>query len=141
MDPSTFVAPLAGGALIGLAAAAVLLGPGRIAGASTILATVVDRDGPEPWKLAFLGGLVAVGVVTAIAWPAGLATTHVASPATLVAAGLLVGFGTRTGGGCTSGHGVCGNARGAPRSIVATLTFIATGMLAVGAVRWAGGGA
>lgn len=140
MTAADLLTPLLGGALIGLASAMLLLGPGRIAGATGILATVITAR-PEPWKLAFLAGLVGTGAVAAVVWPGSFATTHAPGPALTVAAGLLVGFGTREANGCTSGHGVCGNARLAPRSLVATITFIAAGMVTVAVVGLVGGGA
>src|SRR5690606_39022640 len=100
MSALDLIQPLLGGALIGLASAILLLGPGRIAGASGILSTVVSSR-PAGWKLAFLGGLLLTGVGAAMWWPDALATTHAPAPAVLAAAGLLVGFGTREANGCT----------------------------------------
>lgn len=140
MNATDLLLPLLGGALIGLASAVLLLVPGRIAGATGILATVISPR-PEAWKVAFLAGLVLTGSVAAWVWPEALATTHAPGPAVAVAAGLLVGFGTREANGCTSGHGVCGNARLAPRSLVATVTFIAAGMATVAVARLVAGAA
>jgi len=123
---------LAGGVLIGIAAALMLLGAGRIAGVSGILARATriapgDMAMTSAWS--FLAGLPIGALVIALAtdWrPAEFAGWPV-----LVAAGLVVGFGTRMGSGCTSGHGVCGVSRFSQRSIVATIAFMAAGILTV----------
>ncbi len=118
-----------GGALIGMASALVLLAHGRIAGISGIAGGVLQRATPDrAWRLAFLGGLVAAGVVAAIAAPATIGPP-VRSIGAVLVAGLLVGFGTRLGDGCTSGHGVCGLSRGSGRSLVAVVTFLTTGAI------------
>ena len=126
---------LAGGVLIGLSASLLLLGAGRVAGISGITAGAFSRERDHrDWRLAFLAGLVAAGLFVNLVVPGSLA----ASPRThveLALAGLLVGVGTRLGSGCTSGHGVCGTSRLSPRSLVATLIFVATGMLVVGLWR------
>jgi uncharacterized protein len=118
-----------GGALIGLAATVYWLATGRTAGVSGIVGGALREREVRGQRLAFLAGLVAVGLLAAVVGsPAG------ASPyptAVLVVAGVLVGFGTRLGGGCTSGHGVCGISRFSIASIVATLTFIAAGAVTV----------
>jgi len=120
---------LLGGALIGMASALVLLAHGRIAGISGIAGGVLQRATPDrAWRLAFLGGLVAAGVVAAIAAPATIGPP-VRSIGAVLVAGLLVGFGTRLGDGCTSGHGVCGLSRGSGRSLVAVVTFLTTGAI------------
>ena len=121
---------LFGGALIGLAAAALLLVTGKTAGVSGILEGVVLREkGEAGWKLSFVLGLLAGGVLLALFRPESFTTVpHPALP-WAVAGGLLVGFGTRLSGGCTSGHGVCGIGSGSKRSIIATLIFIGAGML------------
>jgi uncharacterized membrane protein YedE/YeeE len=135
----TTVPPLAGlvgGALIGLASAGLLLANGRIAGVSGILArSLFASAGERGWRVAFLIGLP-LGAWLAMRWTgdaAGFAITE--SPLRLVAAGLLVGVGTQLGNGCTSGHGVCGVARGSRRSIAATATFMLTAALVVFAMR------
>lgn len=129
-------AGLVGGLLIGLASAALLLALGRIAGISGILGrSFAAAAGDRAWRIAFLIGLP-LG-----AWLATHATSDAMSFAItsnrlqLAAAGLLVGFGTQLGNGCTSGHGVCGIARGSRRSLVATATFMLTGALTVYALR------
>jgi uncharacterized membrane protein YedE/YeeE len=126
------VPALIGGALIGSAAALLLHASGRIAGVSGILgAALAPRTADRAWRVAFVLGLP----LGALLWasvsgrPAGVAM--VAPPGVLVVAGLLVGFGTQLGSGCTSGHGVCGLARRSLRSVVATLTFMAVGALTV----------
>jgi uncharacterized protein len=127
---------LAGGALIGLAAALLLLCDGRVAGVSGILGrALVPSRGDFAWRVAFLVGLpLGAALVSAITGPLhGFEITH--APVLLVAGGLLVGFGTSLGSGCTSGHGVCGLARGSQRSLAATLAFMATGALTVFVVR------
>jgi uncharacterized protein len=119
---------LAGGALIGIAASALLLFSGRVAGISGILGGLLSKAPKDgPWRLAFIGGLLVGGLLLAILWPG---TFHSPTGRTLLmvaAAGVLVGFGTRLGNGCTSGHGICGLSRFSGRSLVATLTFMGTG--------------
>lgn len=118
-----------GGTLIGAAAALMLIGQGRVAGISGIVGgllppTAADRD----WRLAFVIGLVAAGIVGALVAPDAIGGSVRSTPVVVIA-GLLVGFGTRLGSGCTSGHGVCGLARFSPRSLVAVATFMLTGAL------------
>ena len=123
---------LIGGLLIGLTAVLLLLINGRIAGISGILSGLIDDNPPSerPWRGAFVLGLVSGAAI--YSWlHGGLRLQLQASSPGLLLAGLLVGFGTRLGSGCTSGHGVCGLARRSPRSLVATATFIACGMLTV----------
>jgi len=129
----TPVTGLLGGALIGLAAVLLYAGSGRIAGISGILNAALEQGDGRRWRLAFLFGLV----VAASAW---LAFTG--APARsgfplpwLLAAGVLVGFGTRVGSGCTSGHGVCGLARLSRRSLAAVLAFMASGIATVFVLR------
>jgi uncharacterized membrane protein YedE/YeeE len=126
---------LAGGALIGLAAALLVLFNGRIAGISGILGGLLAwPKGDAAWRIAFLLGLVAAPLAYGLHAP--LPAVHVdAGTATLVAAGLLVGIGTRYGAGCTSGHGVCGLSRLSPRSLAATAAFMAAGFATVFIVR------
>jgi uncharacterized membrane protein YedE/YeeE len=132
----TPVAALIGGALIGLSAVLLMLATGRIAGISGILAgCLAFAGGDKAWRLAFLGGLI-VSPLLGVAIGMPLVQPVMPSSWTVViVAGLLVGFGTRLGGGCTSGHGVCGIARLSPRSIVATLIFMAVAMLVVFVAR------
>jgi uncharacterized membrane protein YedE/YeeE len=133
---STYLPPLAGGLLIGLSAAMLLLLNGRIAGISGLVAGL-GRPGRARWlaDAAFLLGLVLGPPAFALLagrWPE---MRIAANLPVLALAGLLVGFGTRLGSGCTSGHGVCGLARLSPRSLAAVLAFLATGMLTVVATR------
>lgn len=143
----TPLASLAGGLMIGAAAALLVLGQGRIAGISGIVGTLLQGARAEPggrtWRLAFIAGLCAAPWLWRLAAGAGsvaLSPTIDASATTLVVAGLLVGVGTRYASGCTSGHGVCGIARGSPRSLVATGLFMAAGFVTVFAVRHLAGG-
>ncbi|WP_379921909.1 YeeE/YedE family protein [Erythrobacter sp. R86502] len=129
---STPLAGLAGGVLIGIAAALMLLGAGRIAGVSGIAARAFGlSEGSQPrlgaW--AFVVGLpLGAFIITSMS---GAEIPPFANPATLIIAGLIVGIGTRLGSGCTSGHGVCGMSRLSQRSLVAVATFVATGFATV----------
>ena len=126
---------LAGGALIGLAAALFLLLNGRIAGISGVLGGLLKPvRGDIVWRAAFILGLVGAPVVYGLfaGWPVPQIDADYAA---LIAAGLLVGVGTRYGSGCTSGHGVCGVARLSPRSLVATACFMAAGFASVFVIR------
>ena len=126
---------LAGGALIGLAASLFILFNGRIAGISGILGGLLDWPaGDIAWRVAFLLGLIAAPVAWSLFAPLPAVRID-ADTATLVAAGLLVGLGTRYGAGCTSGQGVCGLSRLSPRSLVATAAFMAAGFATVFIVR------
>lgn len=126
---------LAGGLLIGLAASALVLMNGRIAGISGILGGLLrPAQGDIAWRVAFLAGLAGAPLVYRLF--ADLPAVRIeAGDAVLVAAGLLVGLGTRYGSGCTSGHGVCGLSRLSPRSLVATLSFMLAGFVTVYVVR------
>jgi len=137
----TPLASLAGGILIGLAAGAMLLFDGKIAGISGIMAGLIRPvHGDTLWRGHFIGGLLAGGLLLRLFDPAAYAFTIQRSAGAIILAGLLVGFGTRLGNGCTSGHGVCGISRLSPRSIIATVTFIATGALTVFVVNHLLGG-
>ena len=125
-----------GGALIGLASVLLMLLLGRVAGISGIFAGLLVSGGEERrWRGTFIAGLLAAPLAAAAAgYP--MAMPQMPSNLALVAAGgLLVGFGTRMAAGCTSGHGVCGMARLSPRSIVATLVFMATAIAVVAVTR------
>ena len=109
---------------------------GRIAGVSGILAGCFAASGGDrAWRLAFVAGLIAAPLLGGLVGVPLPGTGDAGSWAVVIAAGLLVGFGARLGGGCTSGHGVCGIARLSPRSIVATLIFMATAMIVVFVAR------
>jgi uncharacterized protein len=129
--------PLVGGGLIGVAVSALLLFSGRVAGVSGIIGALLGRSQPgdRAWRLMFTLGLLVGGAVIALAMPARISLEGVPSWGSVLAAGALVGFGTRLGNGCTSGHGVCGISRMSQRSIAATLTFIGAGMVAVYVTR------
>ena len=128
-------ASLAGGILIGTAAALLVLLSGRIAGISGILGGVIaPRRGDIAWRVAFVAGLVVAPLVWILFAPPAAPRIE-AGLGTLIVAGFLVGLGTRYGAGCTSGHGVCGLARLSPRSLAATLAFMASGFLTVFLVR------
>lgn len=126
---------LAGGVLIGLAASLFALFNGRIAGISGIVGGLLQRrSGETAWRAAFVAGLLAAPWLFQAVSP--LPDVRVDTGAgTLIAAGLLVGIGTRYGSGCTSGHGVCGLSRLSPRSVVATAGFMAAGFATVLAAR------
>lgn len=126
---------LAGGALIGMAVAMLLLLNGRIAGISGVLGGLLrSARGDSAWRLSFLAGLVAAPLVFSVL--GGHASGWIdADFGTLVAAGFLVGIGTRYGSGCTSGHGICGLSNLSPRSFVATVCFMATGVATVFVTR------
>lgn len=141
MENFTPGASLVGGVLIGLSAALVLFGLGRIAGISGIFGgLVLPKPGEVAWRLSFVLGLFVGGIVMVTLKPELFVIGIERALVTVGAAGLLVGFGTRMSGGCTSGHGVCGIGRGSPRSIVATLTFMATGLITVFLVEHVFGG-
>lgn len=128
-------AALAGGILIGLASIALVLLLGRIAGISGIVAGLLrPRKGDLGWRIAFVGGLLAAPFIYSLANTLPALQIDAGAPL-LAAAGLLVGIGTRYGSGCTSGHGVCGLSRFSPRSLVATLAFMAAGFATVFLLR------
>jgi uncharacterized protein len=132
MHNFTPISALLGGALIGSSAAATLILNGKIAGISGILGGVLQPiKGDALWRIFFLAGLLAGGVMLRIFLPHAFDFGIVRPYPMLAMAGLLVGFGTRLGSGCTSGHGVCGVSRLSPRSLVATATFIVTGTMTV----------
>lgn len=136
----TPVSAIAGGLMIGLAAALFILLNGRIAGISGILGGLLTPKANDiTWRLAFLAGLIGAPLVWLAFQPLPAIRIDADYP-TLILAGLIVGIGTRYGSGCTSGHGVCGISRLSLRSIVATLSFMATGFLTVYLVRHGLGG-
>ena len=129
----TPVTALLGGALIGLAATVLYVGNGRIAGISGILNHAIERREERGWRIAFLAGLIAAAAAW-FAFSGDVARSGFPLP-WLIAAGLLVGFGTRLGNGCTSGHGICGLARLSKRSLAAVLTFMGSGVATVYVLR------
>jgi len=140
VDPKTMLYSLLGGALIGLASSGLLLFHGRIAGISGIVhGTIIPKVNEWGWRVAFLCGLLCGGIVMLFIYPTAYPDTFSFSWPIYACAGVLVGFGTRLGSGCTSGHGVCGISRFSVRSTIATLTFIFAGAVTVLCVRWIGG--
>lgn len=141
MHNLTPLSGLFGGALIGLAAASLMLLTGRVAGVSGIFGGLLAlRPADQGWRIAFVAGLIAAPLLaTLLGRP--LPAPAMASNLALVAlGGLLVGFGSRMGNGCTSGHGVCGFARLSARSIAATVIFMTTAVVTVAIVRHGFGG-
>lgn len=140
MDQLWILRGLAGGALIGLSASLMLVMNGRVTGISGMLNALLAPLEPQErvWRVLFLAGLLLGGALTA--WFVPVALPAVSPSVTIaLAAGALVGVGTRLGNGCTSGHGVCGISRFSWRSIAATLTFISAGAAAVFVLRVLGG--
>jgi uncharacterized membrane protein YedE/YeeE len=129
-----------GGALIGLAVVLLMVLNGRVAGISGIFGDAVLGVAGSGWRLAFLAGMILAPLAWTMVGGTFAAPTMPVSWVVVVGGGLLVGFGTRLSGGCTSGHGLCGNARLSPRSVVATLTFMAVGVIVVALVRHVVGG-
>lgn len=128
----TPLASTAGGMLIGAASALLLLGKGRVAGISGIVGGLFRPTSDDvAWRVTFVAGLLTSGLLLAQVDGALFVSSVQRSPTTLAVAGLLVGFGTRMGQGCTSGHGVCGISRFSARSLAATLTFMAAGFVTV----------
>ena|ERR1700693_2627508 len=131
MTTFTPVSAVIGGALIGLAAVLLMLLTGRLAGVSGILGGLLSGSSDRPWRVAFLLGLISAPMVGVLFEHSITVPTMPASWAIVIAAGLLVGFGTRLASGCTSGHGVCGIARLSARSIVATAIFMSAAVVVV----------
>jgi uncharacterized membrane protein YedE/YeeE len=142
VDIPSFIRAAAGGVMIGTAAALLFALNGRIAGVSGVLGTLVlERpSGEAPWRGLFLAGLVLGALLMSVVRPDLAASTLQTGWAGMIVGGLVVGFGTRMGSGCTSGHGVCGMARLSRRSILATLTFMAAGFATVFVLRHVIGG-
>jgi uncharacterized membrane protein YedE/YeeE len=129
-----------GGLLIGAGALLLMLFSGRIAGISGIFADALEpRQTGRTWRMAFIVGLIAAPLLVAATGRA-VPAPDMPAWAVVIAGGLLVGFGTRLGSGCTSGHGVCGIARLSPRSLAATVTFMATAAVVVAVSRHVLGG-
>ena len=128
--------PLTGGILIGIAASMMLLFNGKVAGVSGIFGGMLFQQGKErAWQLSFIAGLIAGGILLYITNAEFFENSSGRGLLTATIAGLLVGIGTRVGGGCTSGHGVCGIGRLSGRSLVATVTFMFAGMVIVALVQ------
>ena len=128
--------PLTGGILIGIAASMMLLFSGKIAGVSGIFGGMLFQQGEErAWRLSFVAGLIGGGILLYIFNAEFFENTSGRGLLAVTIAGLLVGIGTRVGGGCTSGHGVCGIGRLSGRSIVATVTFVFAGMVVVAFIQ------
>lgn len=121
---------LVGGLMLGVATAILLLGVGRIAGISGIFSSLLKPKRVEMWQVLFIAGLIVSPLLYRLVKPLPVLDISTSIPL-LIAAGLLVGFGTRLGSGCTSGHGICGNARLSPRLMAATVTFMLFGALTV----------
>lgn len=141
MIVNSIVSALIGGGLIGVAVTLKLLFNGRVTGISGIVSSSLakpTRDGF--WRLAFLGGLIIGGILMHFIQPEFFANISGRNSVQVILAGLLVGFGTVMGSGCTSGHGVCGISRLSIRSLIATITFMLFGFLAVYIVRFFAGG-
>ena len=127
MTMHPFLAALFGGVLVGLSASLFLLLNGRVAGISGIVGGLLEpSERDSGWRVAFVLGLVVPGIVAAAAFPGAFDAAPLRSMGATAAAGLLVGFGSRMGSGCTSGHGICGLSRFSVRSLVAVMTFMAT---------------
>lgn len=142
MESFTPIASTLGGVLIGLAAAGLLMFHGRIAGISGIAGGIFRRqEGDVVWRIMFLVGLFAAGVLWSAFRPLDYVFGIERSTTALIVAGLAVGVGTQLGSGCTSGHGVCGIGRLSKRSTVATATFMATAAITVFIVNEVFGGA
>ena len=140
MSWPSLASAILGGGLIGIAASLLLLLKGRIFGVSGILAGVLfPSRGDFAWKVGAILGLIASGFLFMAIQPEMLVGSVDGSWTRYLLAGLLVGFGTTLGSGCTSGHGVCGISRMSPRSFVATVTFILSGIMIVAIIRSAGG--
>ncbi len=141
MTPFDPVSAAIGGALIGLAVTLLMLLNGRLAGISGVMGDLLEPGTLfKGWRVAFLAGLIAAPLLAQAAGYAFTAPRMPESWAVVVIAGLLVGVGTRLSNGCTSGHGICGIARLSPRSIVATLVFMAVAIVVVAITRHGMGG-
>lgn len=143
MENFTPIMSLTGGVIIGVAGLLLLLFNGRIAGISGIFGGLLQlqrmQRNEKLWRIAFIAGLLCGGLTLLYVYPQAFVFEIAVSPAVVIVAGLLVGFGSRMGGGCTSGHGVCGIGRLSNRSIVAAITFMLTGVVtAVVLSRWFG---
>jgi uncharacterized membrane protein YedE/YeeE len=141
MHNLTALSGLLGGALIGLAATMLMILTGRLAGVSGILGGLLQvKPADASWRIAFIAGLIAAPLIAALAGSPLPRPAMTSSFVVLAAGGLLVGFGSRMGNGCTSGHGVCGFARLSTRSIAATIIFMMAAFATVAIVRHGFGG-
>jgi uncharacterized membrane protein YedE/YeeE len=132
MIPQDWINALLGGIIIGTAVSMMLLMNGRVTGISGIInGAISPQKGDTAWRWLFVAGLVVGGLTLRTLNPQVFGEGAPKSPLLTIAAGLLVGLGTIMGSGCTSGHGVCGISRFSPRSLVATVTFIAAGIVSV----------
>ena len=135
------VMAIIGGSLIGLSASLLLLSTGRVAGISGILGELLKTNNePKQWRVLFLFGLFFAGSLGNAFMPESIQIPKDHSLVALVAAGILVGFGTRIGNGCTSGHGICGLSRFSKRSLIAVLVFMATGFITATSIQLITGG-
>lgn len=137
----SLLAPLIGGMLIGTATTLLMLFYGKIFGVSGIIGGLfgtADKD--YDWRIAIILGFLTGGLFLSVFLPHNLTNTVVRSPVATIVAGLLVGFGTRLGSGCTSGHGICGISRFSMRSMIAVMTFMVAGALTVAVIRMVFGG-
>jgi len=141
MDLNQFFFSIGGGVLIGLAVTLMLLFNGRVTGVSGIISSSLTKPTADGlWRLYFISGLILGGLLLHFLKPEFFVNNSERSSTAIAVAGLLVGYGTVMGSGCTSGHGVCGISRLSLRSIAATLTFMLFGFLTVQAVRFFAGG-
>lgn len=131
MSELNWISPLLGGVLIGTSASVLLLFNGRIAGISGMINGAMTFNKSQSWRWLFLGGMVLGGAIYEYLMAAQPTPRSTLAPTAMILGGLLVGFGTRLGNGCTSGHGVCGLGRLSGRSLVAVLTFMATAIVTV----------
>ena len=141
MNPNQIFCSLLGGSFIGVAVTMMLLFNGRVTGISGIVASSLGKPTSDGlWRWMFLGGLIAGGILIQCIRPELFTNVSGRSSVVILTAGLLVGYGTVMGSGCTSGHGVCGVSRFSVRSMLATLVFMLFGFLTAQAVRYFGGG-
>lgn len=137
----TPVSAAIGGILIGLSAVLLMVSTGRIAGVAGIFGGLLNLRGEDKgWRIAFIAGLILAPILAGLIGHGMAQPTLPSNWIVVVVAGLLVGFGTRLGGGCTSGHGICGIGRLSPRSIAATIVFMVTAVITVAVTRHVLGG-
>lgn len=126
-----WIVPLAGGMLIGLSATLLLLCNGRIAGISGMINGAITFKPEQAWRWIFMAGMLLGGAIYEYLWAQQPTPTSTFAPWLMLIGGFLVGFGTRLGNGCTSGHGVCGLGRLSFRSLIAVITFLSTAIITV----------